>query len=174
MRCPAAATHGEACLHLADRCHSLGSLHLLPAALPSLLGLSPAVRVCAPCINKEQTPRWGVCSLLVPVAGLEPARCRQRWILSPLRLPFHHTGRCVMLFCFIGRCRLLRWPPAAADVAIVCGALRKHRPAKQARFLQTAALATPSLSLPLAALGLASVDFATSTIPSHRQGAYIV
>ena len=24
---------------------------------------------------------------LVPVAGLEPARCRQRWILSPLRLP---------------------------------------------------------------------------------------
>ncbi len=26
-------------------------------------------------------------SRLVPVAGLEPARCRQRWILSPLRLP---------------------------------------------------------------------------------------
>ena len=25
--------------------------------------------------------------ILVPVAGLEPARCRQRWILSPLRLP---------------------------------------------------------------------------------------
>ena len=24
---------------------------------------------------------------MVPVAGLEPARCRQRWILSPLRLP---------------------------------------------------------------------------------------
>ena len=24
---------------------------------------------------------------LVPVAGLEPARCRHRWILSPLRLP---------------------------------------------------------------------------------------
>ena len=29
---------------------------------------------------------------MVPVAGLEPARCHQRWILSPLRLPFHHTG----------------------------------------------------------------------------------
>lgn len=29
---------------------------------------------------------------LVPVAGLEPARHRWRWILSPLRLPFHHTG----------------------------------------------------------------------------------
>ena len=25
--------------------------------------------------------------LVVPVAGLEPARCRHRWILSPLRLP---------------------------------------------------------------------------------------
>ena len=33
--------------------------------------------------------------LLVPVTGLEPVRCRQRWILSPLRLPFHHTGRCL-------------------------------------------------------------------------------
>ena len=31
---------------------------------------------------------------LVPVTGLEPVRCRQRWILSPLRLPFHHTGMC--------------------------------------------------------------------------------
>ena len=29
---------------------------------------------------------------LVPVTGLEPVRCRQRRILSPLRLPFHHTG----------------------------------------------------------------------------------
>ena len=32
---------------------------------------------------------------LVPVTGLEPVRCRQRRILSPLRLPFHHTGRCL-------------------------------------------------------------------------------
>ena len=30
---------------------------------------------------------------LVPVTGLEPVRCRQRRILSPLRLPFHHTGQ---------------------------------------------------------------------------------
>ncbi len=33
--------------------------------------------------------------LLVPVTGLEPVRCRQRRILSPLRLPFHHTGVCL-------------------------------------------------------------------------------
>ena len=32
---------------------------------------------------------------LVPVTGLEPVRCHQRRILSPLRLPFHHTGRCL-------------------------------------------------------------------------------
>ena len=29
---------------------------------------------------------------MVPVTGLEPVRHRWRWILSPLRLPFHHTG----------------------------------------------------------------------------------
>jgi len=26
-------------------------------------------------------------NFLVPGAGIEPARCRQRWILSPVRLP---------------------------------------------------------------------------------------
>ena len=31
----------------------------------------------------------------MPVTGLEPVRHRWRRILSPLRLPFHHTGRCV-------------------------------------------------------------------------------
>ena len=30
--------------------------------------------------------------LLVPKAGLEPARCCQQRILSPSRLPFHHFG----------------------------------------------------------------------------------
>ena len=29
---------------------------------------------------------------VVPVAGLEPARLLRRGILSPLCLPFHHTG----------------------------------------------------------------------------------
>ena len=45
------------------------------------------IKIPKPLVNKGF---WD----LVPVAGLEPARCRQRWILSPLRLPFHHTGRC--------------------------------------------------------------------------------
>ena len=52
--------------------------------------------------GKEKSPKpidnqgfWA----LVPVTGLEPVRCRQRWILSPLRLPFHHTGM-MRLRCF--------------------------------------------------------------------------
>ena len=39
----------------------------------------------------QQAPAFsepcGGISDVVPVAGVEPARCRQRWILSPLRLP---------------------------------------------------------------------------------------
>ena len=33
-----------------------------------------------------------LCTNLVPVAGLEPARDRSQGILSPRCLPFHHTG----------------------------------------------------------------------------------
>ena len=32
------------------------------------------------------------CPAMVPKAGLEPARCHQRGILNPLRLPFRHLG----------------------------------------------------------------------------------
>ena len=38
--------------------------------------------------EQRKTPEtYSFESFLVPVAGLEPARCRHRWILSPLRLP---------------------------------------------------------------------------------------
>ena len=47
LRCPAAAAPGEAGLHLADRCHSLGSLLPPPAALPSFPGIEP-VRILRP------------------------------------------------------------------------------------------------------------------------------
>ena len=43
-------------LNFIDRCHSLGSLHLPPAVLPSLPGLSPTVRVLN--IKKRDT-RFG-------------------------------------------------------------------------------------------------------------------
>ena len=36
--------------------------------------------------------------LLVPKAGLEPARCCQQRILSPSRLPFHHTGKLLIYY----------------------------------------------------------------------------
>ena len=45
------------------------------------IGSSPS-----PLDTKKENPRSGF-SFLVPVTGLEPVRCRQRWILSPLRLP---------------------------------------------------------------------------------------
>ena len=47
---------------------------------------------CALTFEKSRSKRYKACSDVVPVTGLEPVRCRQRRILSPLRLPFHHTG----------------------------------------------------------------------------------
>ena len=35
---------------------------------------------------------------MVPVVGLEPTPCRQERILSPSRLPFHHTGKYAIFF----------------------------------------------------------------------------
>ena len=150
LRCPAAASLAKLARVLPTAATRSPPLTPPPAAVGSLPGLSPAVRVLQ---HKEtQRPFWGAAFLgagdrtrfaflsedknycfapssrreqqspgllhldrfepgshpikqkreaeaslfcLVPVAGLEPARCRQRWILSPLRLPFHHTGRCV-------------------------------------------------------------------------------
>ena len=38
-------------------------------------------------IKNRRRERYEVRDDVVPVTGLEPVRCRQRWILSPLRLP---------------------------------------------------------------------------------------
>ena len=43
-------------------------------------------------MSRQQTQAHLLPLLLVPVAGLEPARLLQRGILSPICLPFHHTG----------------------------------------------------------------------------------
>ena len=37
--------------------------------------------------EKSRSKRYDACSDVVPVGGLGPPRCRQRRILSPLRLP---------------------------------------------------------------------------------------
>src|SRR5699024_7209077 len=46
----------------------------------------------------SRSKRYKACSDVVPVTGLEPVRCRQRWILSPLRLPIpsHRQVRMVL------------------------------------------------------------------------------
>ena len=44
------------------------------------------------CSEKSLRERSGVHGGLVPVVGLEPTRYRYQRILSPSRLPFHHTG----------------------------------------------------------------------------------
>ena len=38
---------------------------------------------------------------LVPVVGLEPTRCRHQRILSPSRLPFHHTGLTLFIISYL-------------------------------------------------------------------------
>ena len=43
--------------------------------------------------HKKSSRTCAVRDELVPAAGLEPARLLGRGILSPLCLPFHHTGR---------------------------------------------------------------------------------
>ena len=54
---------------------------------------SPAVIRCGNAFSRRKRQKTGQaarrlpCFLMVPVTGLEPVRCRQRWILSPLRLP---------------------------------------------------------------------------------------
>ena len=77
---------------------------------------------------------------LVPVTGLEPVRCRQRWILSPLRLPFHHTGR------FIPAC--IEWEIDRLRCPISSSAF------KSLRQLSTASTRSAPLTPPLAAVAL--------------------
>ena len=57
-----------------------GYRHGTPKAGALPTALHPDSIVSAP---YSEEPR----RLMVPVTGLEPVRCRQRWILSPLRLP---------------------------------------------------------------------------------------
>ena len=48
--------------------------------------LGGGVLATGPRNHKKRQPFW-LSFFMVPVAGLEPARYRYRWILSPLRLP---------------------------------------------------------------------------------------
>ena len=110
-------------------------------------------------------------SFMVPVTGLEPVRCRQRWILSPLRLPIpSHRQVC---FIYIPQLPLAIYivaafggvmsPPFAVpgDVLGVNAGV-PHRPLHLLR---------PRLLRHRRRSGSHRCDFesTTSTIPSHRQ-----
>ena len=63
--------------------------------IEKLIELPPNCNGLTIASSKEKSPK-SLESLrildLMPVTGLEPVRHRWRRILSPLRLPFHHTG----------------------------------------------------------------------------------
>ncbi len=62
--------------------------------------LSPRIRTSARISHKsaktKPPARGGF--VLVPVVGLEPTRCCHQRILSPSRLPFHHTGKVLFIY----------------------------------------------------------------------------
>ena len=53
------------------------------------------------CYIQQKTVLSTVFVVLVPKAGLEPARCCHQRILSPPRLPFHHFGKLLSIFYHI-------------------------------------------------------------------------
>ena len=58
-------------------------------------------------------------AIMVPVVGLEPTRCRHQRILSPSRLPFHHTGE--------NSCLLYRKQNRnSREISITSGAFKKE------------------------------------------------
>ena len=52
---------------------------------------------------KNRHPRKGDSGFLVPVAGVEPARCRHRRILNPVRLPIPSHRRVPVYYTWNGR-----------------------------------------------------------------------
>ena len=105
------------------RCQQLPSLHPKP-------NRSPAQRVrfgkeeqrrerALTFAKKNRSKRYKACSDLVPVVGLEPTRCRHQRILSPSRLPFHHTGE--------NSCLLYRKQNRnSREISITSGAFKKE------------------------------------------------
>ena len=72
------------------RCRQPLDLHPRPNRSPAKrgrFGSEEQRRERALAFEKSRSKRYKACSDVVPVTGLEPVRCRQRWILSPLRLP---------------------------------------------------------------------------------------
>ena len=109
-------------------CASYGAAAVQPAA-----GKAPP----EPCIqmgsrpvqaSKKGYPGRGIL-FLVPVTGLEPVRHHWRRILSPLRLPFHHTGRCITQYSILpGKMQEKLFAPfrAAVKISLTYGAVGNY------------------------------------------------
>ena len=70
-----------------------------------------------------ETIPWG---FVVPVTGLEPVRHRWRWILSPLRLPFHHTGIVLIYYSIHQREMQEKLLPNRREQKLRCLLLRRR------------------------------------------------
>ena len=96
-------------------------------------------------------------SLLVPVVGLEPTRCRHQRILSPPRLPFQHTG-------------IFNFAPPRTKFRILEGSRNAKRDI--CSIIHYVKWKTPEYSTQTQ-LTYLHFESTTSTIPSHRQVCYI-
>ena len=90
-----------------------------PSAEGSIWKGGAAACACSDFCKKNRSKRYKACSDLVPVVGLEPTRCRHQRILSPSRLPFHHTGE--------NSCLLYRKQNRnSREISITSGAFKKE------------------------------------------------
>ena len=90
-------------------------------------------------LQKARKPAWNLIkmawhlfchAIMVPVAGLEPARCRQRWILSPLRLPIpsHRLMHWLLYYTCRGKASL-KFTPRKMILTKGCSPAQKEREA---------------------------------------------
>ena len=83
-------------------------------------------------------------SELVPVTGLEPVRCRQRWILSPLRLPIPSHRRMKQPYYTRTRPKLQEKSPGRGRVAPPMISLQAPERGQQANFFYSLIQRKPS------------------------------
>ena len=70
------------------------------------MGSTPGANHCTYSNQKSEPFFQKGSDHLVPEAGLEPARCRHRQILSLVRLPFRHSG--ISIVCIVAYLSIVR------------------------------------------------------------------
>ena len=89
----------------------------------NLRGIPPILREPHHCVGiiKQKKATVKTIALLVLVVGLEPTCCHQHRILSPTRLPFHHTS---IINCRILTKKSTRRASALSRASFAC---ERHR-----------------------------------------------